>query len=201
MLNIKSYFKDAVKRDASDLHLVGGELPALRIEGELTNLSDKKLNNKELESAIMGLLTKEQQDKYKEEKELDLSYEQDDVRFRVNLHQQNENIGLSARLIPSEVPTVEDLHFEPILTEIPNLLDGLVLVTGPTGCGKSTTLAAMIEHINKTRKAHIVTVEDPVEFMFTKQKKLRFLLLKITSPLTLLILHLAETSPHFQIMF
>jgi len=172
MLNIKSYFKDAVKRDASDLHLVGGELPALRIEGELTNLSDKKLNNKELESAIMGLLTKEQQDKYKEEKELDLSYEQDDVRFRVNLHQQNENIGLSARLIPSEVPTVEDLHFEPILTEIPNLLDGLVLVTGPTGCGKSTTLAAMIEHINKTRKAHIVTVEDPVEFMFKDDKSL-----------------------------
>ena len=172
MLNIKSYFKDAVKKDASDLHLVGGELPALRIEGELTNLSDKKLNNKELESAIMGLLTKEQQDKYKEEKELDLSYEQDDVRFRVNLHQQNENIGLSARLIPSEVPTVEDLHFEPILTEIPNLLDGLVLVTGPTGCGKSTTLAAMIEQINKTRKAHIVTVEDPVEFMFKDDKSL-----------------------------
>lgn len=172
MLNIKNYFKDAVKKDASDLHLVGDELPALRVEGELSTLSDKKLNNKDLESAIMGILNKEQQDKYKEEKELDFSYEQDDARFRINLHQQDENIGLSARLIPTDIPTSEDLRFEPILKEIPNLLDGLVLVTGPTGCGKSTTMAAMIEQINKTRKAHIVTVEDPVEFMFMDDKSL-----------------------------
>ncbi len=172
MLNIKNYFKDAVKKDASDLHLVGGEVPVLRIEGELSPLSDKVLNGRELESAVMGLLTKEQQDKYKEEKEFDFGYEQDGARFRINLHQQNENIGLSARLIPSDIPTSEDLHFEPILTEIPNLLDGLVLVTGPTGCGKSTTLASMIQQINKTRKAHIVTVEDPIEFMFKDDKSL-----------------------------
>ena len=172
MLNIKNYFKEAIKQDASDLHLVGGEAPTLRIEGELVPLAEKALNNKELELAIMGLLTKEQQEKYKEEQEFDFGYEQEDTRFRINLHQQNENIGLSARLIPSEIPMPKDLHFEPILTEIHKLLDGLVLVTGPTGCGKSTTLASIIQEINKSRKAHIVTIEDPIEFMFKDDKSL-----------------------------
>lgn len=172
MLNIKSYFKEAIKQDASDLHLVGGELPMVRVEGQLAELAQKPLNNKDLEAAIMGILTKEQQEKYRSEKELDFGYEQDGVRFRVNLHQQTENIGLSARLIPAKIPTPEDLHFEPILTEIPKLLDGLVLVTGPTGCGKSTTLAAMIQEINKTRKAHIVTIEDPIEFIFKDEQSL-----------------------------
>lgn len=172
MLNIKSYFKEAIKQDASDLHLVGGELPMVRVEGKLTELAQKQLNNKDLEAAIMGILSKEQQEKYQSEKELDFGYEQDGVRFRVNLHQQTENIGLSARLIPADIPTPEDLHFEPILTEIPKLLDGLVLVTGPTGCGKSTTLASMIQEINKSRKAHIVTVEDPIEFIFKDDQSL-----------------------------
>lgn len=172
MFNIKSFFKDAVKQDASDLHLVGGELPVLRVEGDLLPLSDKILNNSELETAIMGILTKDQQNKYKEEKEFDFGYEQDGVRFRINLHQQNDNIGLSARLIPVEIPSPKDLHFEPVLAEIPNLLDGLVLITGPTGCGKTTTLATMIQQINLTRKAHVVTVEDPIEFMFDDDKSL-----------------------------
>src|SRR5690348_4562802 len=135
MLDIKSYFKEAIKQEASDLHLVGGELPMLRIEGELKELDEKPLNNKDLASEIEGLLTKEQQAKYAEEKELDLSYETEGVRFRVNLHQQSENIGLSARLIPTEIPTPADLRFEPALLDMTNLLDGLVLVTGPTGSG------------------------------------------------------------------
>ena len=172
MLDLKSYFKEAIKQEASDLHLVGGELPMLRIEGELKELDDKPLNNKDLVAGISDLLTKDQQAKYDEEKELDLSYQLGDIRFRVNLHQQSENIGLSARVIPTDIPTPEDLRFEPALLEMTKLLDGLVLVTGPTGCGKTTTIASMIEEINKTRKAHIITVEDPIEFMYKDKKSL-----------------------------
>jgi len=171
-MNLKSFFKEAIKKEASDLHLVGGELPMLRIEGELQPIDDKQLDNKELETAIFAILSKEQKDRYQSEMELDFSYEQEGVRFRVNLHQQEEKIGLTARLIPAEIPTPQDLNFEPALLEVPNYLDGLVLVTGPTGCGKSTTLAAIIEEINKNRKAHIVTIEDPIEFVFKDKKSL-----------------------------
>ncbi len=171
-MNLKAYFKQAIKQEASDLHLVGDELPMIRIEGELKELESKKLNNSELKTAIMGLLSKEQQKKYEEEMELDFSYEVDSTRFRVNLHQQNENIGLSARLVPQEVPSPEDLGFVPSLIDLTKTLDGLVLVTGPTGCGKSTTIASIIEEINKTRRAHIITVEDPIEFVFTDKKSL-----------------------------
>lgn len=171
-MNLKSFFKEAIKKEASDLHLVGEELPMLRIEGELQPIEEKPLGNKELETAIFEMLNKDQLARYKEEMELDFSYEQDDVRFRVNLHQQEEKIGLTARLIPAEIPAPKDLNFEPALMEVPNFLDGLVLVTGPTGCGKSTTLASIIEEINKTRKAHIVTVEDPIEFVFQDKESL-----------------------------
>lgn len=172
MAELKSYFKEAVKRGASDLHLVGGELPMMRISGELESLDEKPLNNKELSAEINSLLTKDQQEKYAEEKELDLGYQLGDIRFRVNLHQQAENIGLSARIIPTDIPAPKDLRFEPALLEMTKLLDGLVLVTGPTGSGKTTTLASMIEEINKTRKAHIVTIEDPVEFIYKDKKSL-----------------------------
>ncbi|MBI2037669.1 MAG: PilT/PilU family type 4a pilus ATPase [Candidatus Magasanikbacteria bacterium] len=172
MLKLSAYFKEAIKQEASDLHLVGGELPMLRVEGELKQLDDKPLNNKELLAEINELLTKEQQEKYQQDKDLDISYADGDIRFRVNLHQQVENVGLTARVVPAEIPSPEDLHFEPTLLEMTNLLDGLVLVTGPTGCGKTTTIAAMIEEINKTRKSHIITIEDPIEFVFKDKQSL-----------------------------
>ncbi|MFH1291703.1 MAG: PilT/PilU family type 4a pilus ATPase [bacterium] len=171
-MDIKKYFKEAIKQDASDLHLVGGEAPVLRIEGQLKELSHNKLNNSELVTAIMGILSKEKQALYKENLELDISYEVDRARFRVNLHQQDHQIGLSARLIPEEIPTPKDLGFEQCMIDMTNILDGLVLVTGPTGCGKSTTIASMIEEINKKRKAHIITIEDPVEFIFKDKESL-----------------------------
>lgn len=172
-MNIKQFFKEAIKQEASDLHLVGNELPMLRVEGQLVELDKKELSAKELESAIYEeMIDKAQKDRFEEEKELDLSYEQEGVRFRVNLHRQEDAIGLSARLIPAQIPSPEDLRFEPILKEVPNMLDGLVLVTGPTGCGKSTTLAAIIEEINKNRKAHVVTIEDPIEFLFEDKNSL-----------------------------
>lgn len=172
MLKLDSFFKEAIKQDASDLHLVGGELPMIRVEGALKNLDEKPLNNKDLVEEVYSLLTKEQIARYESEKELDLSYVVGDVRFRLNVHQQVENIGLTARVIPAEIPTPEELRFEPVLLEMTKLLDGLVLVTGPTGSGKTTTIASMIEEINKTRKAHIVTIEDPIEFLFQDKQSL-----------------------------
>lgn len=166
MKTLKFYFELAIKEGASDLHLVGNEKPALRIEGEMKEIEDKSLNSKELETSVLGLLSSDQKRKFGDELELDFGYEVGDVRFRVNLHRQEGHVGLSARLIPKEIPSPEDLRFEPALLNFSNLLDGLVLVVGPTGHGKSTTLASMIEQINKTRKAHIVTVEDPIEFVF-----------------------------------
>jgi len=172
MKNLDQYFDLAISKNASDLHLVGEEKPMVRIDGELQELDDKKLPDKELKEAVLSLLTSDQKKRFSEELELDFGYEHSGVRFRLNLHLQEEKIGLAARVIPKEIPTPEELNFEPALHNFTNLLDGLVLVVGPTGNGKSTTLAAMIEQINKTRKAHIVTVEDPVEFVFEDKNSL-----------------------------
>src|SRR3990167_1933237 len=172
MAQINSYFKSAIKNKASDIHLVAGEKPMIRIEGELKDLADSNLPEKELETAIFGILSAEQKVKFEEELELDMAYEVDGVRFRVNVHKQEGKIGLAARLIPKEIPTPDDLRFEAPLVEFPSLMDGLVLVVGPTGHVKSTTLASMIEEINKKRKTHIVTAEDPIEFLFEDKESL-----------------------------
>ncbi|HAT03298.1 MAG TPA: type IV pili twitching motility protein PilT [Candidatus Magasanikbacteria bacterium] len=172
MKSIKSYFEEAIKSNASDLHLIGGEMPMLRIQGELQEMDTKSLPAKELETAINGVLSSEQKKKFQENLEMDFGYEVSGVRFRVNLHRQDGGIGLAARVIPKDIPSPDVLRFEPALINFTNLLDGLVLVVGPTGHGKSTTLASMVEEINKTRKAHIVTVEDPIEFVFEDKKSL-----------------------------
>ena len=166
MKTIRQYFDTAIKKGASDIHLIAGERPAIRVEGELVPLEDKPLPEKELETAVLGILTADQKKEFLETLELDMSDQFDGVRFRVNLHRQEGKIGLAARLIPKDIPTPDDLRFEPPLREFVNLIDGLVLVVGPTGHGKSTTLASLIEEINKDRKAHIVTIEDPIEFLF-----------------------------------
>ena len=172
MAQINSYFQYAIKKVASDVHLAAGEKPMIRVQGALQDIAKTKLPAKELEAAILEFLSPEQKKRFEDEWELDLAYEVDGVRFRVNLHRQEGKVGLSARLIPKDIPTMDDLRFEPALRDFPNLLDGLILVVGATGSGKSTTLAAMIEEINKTRKAHIVTVEDPIEFLFEDKESL-----------------------------
>lgn len=172
MKAVKLYFEEAVKAGASDLHLVGGEKPMLRVAGQLRNIEDSPLGAKDVETAVLSLLSAEQKKHFAEELELDMSYDIKGARFRVNVHQQEGQLGMAARLIPKDIPTPEVLRFEQPLMEFPQLLDGLVLVVGPTGHGKSTTIASMIEEINKTRKSHIVTVEDPVEFVFESKESL-----------------------------
>jgi twitching motility protein PilT len=172
MKSLSSYFEAAVKAKASDIHLVSGAQPLMRVDGELMIIEESVLQAKELETAVFELLTSEQKKRYNDELELDLSHESGGARFRVNIHQEEGHIGLAARLIPAEIPDVASLRFEPAMTEFMSLMDGLVLVVGPTGHGKSTTLAAMVEEINKTRKAHIITIEDPIEFVFEEKKSL-----------------------------
>ncbi|MCX6782115.1 MAG: type IV pilus twitching motility protein PilT [Candidatus Magasanikbacteria bacterium] len=166
MIDINNLFKQAIKSGASDIHLVGAEKPMLRLHGELAELDNIPLQDTELRRSILAILSPAQRDQYESEKELDFAYEVSGVRFRVNLHQQDEKIGMAARLIPTEIPSPDELRFNDTMRGLTGLLDGLVLVTGPTGCGKSTTIASMIEEINKKRKAHIVTIEDPIEFVF-----------------------------------
>ncbi len=172
MINLQRIFKEGIQKKASDIHLVGEELPMLRIDGELIEISEEKIDNDELEEVLSIILTNEQKRRFMEENDLDIGYEIEGVRFRINLHRQDKKIGLAARIIPSEVPTPEELAFEETVLKISEFNDGLVLVTGPTGSGKSTTIASIIEQINKNKKAHIITIEDPIEFVFKDKKSL-----------------------------
>ncbi|NUM25861.1 MAG: PilT/PilU family type 4a pilus ATPase [Candidatus Buchananbacteria bacterium] len=173
-MKIDDLFKIAVEKGASDLHIVVGMPPILRIDGNLTPIKgENKITNKIAQDLIFPMLTEKQKQIYDKEKELDLSYEiESGHRFRVNLHWEKDNFGLVARVISSKIPSIQDLNMPPITTNLLNMKQGLILVTGPTGCGKSTTLAAMVEYINSTRSSHIVTLEDPIEFLFKSNKSI-----------------------------
>jgi twitching motility protein PilT len=140
----------------------------MRISGDLLPTDADPLSDQELRAALYDIMTERQIKKFEDQLEADLSYEIPGVaRFRVNIFVQRGCIGSVLRLIPLDVPTVETLGLPPVLNTISDNLDGLVLVTGPTGSGKSTTLAAMIQHVNDTIPHHIITIEDPVEFVYT----------------------------------
>lgn len=168
MPKIDEIFKTAVKRNASDIHLTVGHAPIFRIDGDLTETDGhKKLAGKELEDMISEILTEKQRQLLLHERELDLSYEINGLsRFRVNCFWEKDYVCLAARIIAKSIPTMEELMLPKIVYDLMRLKQGLVLVTGPTGCGKSTSLAAMINLINHERAAHIITLEDPIEFIY-----------------------------------
>ncbi|MCF7820339.1 MAG: PilT/PilU family type 4a pilus ATPase [Candidatus Pacebacteria bacterium] len=196
MLSIRELFKIAVERNASDLHLVVGLTPILRISGQLVDINkgpirktttssldiqtDEASNtllfpvvkNKDIEDIIKDVLTKGQQEKFYENKDLDFSLSLEEGRFRGNLSFEKGNLKLVARIINFKCPSLEEINMPEITKELLNSNQGLILVTGPTGSGKSTTLAAMINYINKTRAANIVTLEDPIEFIFKPEKSI-----------------------------
>ncbi len=172
-MDIKKLFQIAVKRVASDLHLVVGLPPTLRIDGDLIEIEkEKPVTNKEMEQGVFSIITAKQKEEFIKTRELDFSYELSDSRFRVNLHFEKNNIGLVARIISNKMPTLEGLGIGDIVRDLLNLKQGLILVTGPTGCGKSTTLAAMINYINASRRCNIITLEDPIEYLFTPNKSI-----------------------------
>jgi len=174
MAVIDKYFKIAVAKKASDLHLVVGKPPILRIDGELYEIEKEPiLDAKTVERLVFEILMENQKEKFIRTRELDFSHQiGDGSRFRANAHWEKDNVGLVARVISRKIPTMEELLLPPVVYSMTRAKQGLILVTGPTGCGKSTTLAAMINLINHEIKAHIVTLEDPIEFIYEPIKSI-----------------------------
>lgn len=166
MIAIDALLKLAADRCASDIHLTVDSPPVLRIDGSLVKIEDGILTPTVLEEMARSLMDEVQLKKFEESGEMDFSYSIPEVgRFRVNAFRQRGAIGIVIRLIPFNIPTPEQVGLPGVCIELANLSKGLVLVTGPTGSGKSTTLASLIDYINRTRSEHIVTVEDPIEYI------------------------------------
>ena len=171
-MDVKKYFKKALDQGASDLHLVAGNKPTLRLQGQLEVIDENILESAELEVAIFSLMKDEDVEVYKRTKELDFALDIAGGHFRVNLHKQEDQIGIAARIIPENIPSPKDIYFDETIYKLSHLDKGLILVTGPSGSGKSTTLAVLINLINKERKAHVITIEDPIEFIFKEQQSI-----------------------------
>jgi twitching motility protein PilT len=173
-MHVCDLLKIAVDSGASDLHLKVGSYPMLRVRGALVPATtDRQLTHEDMVSISAAVLSTSQRDKFKERRELDLAYSVSGLgRFRCNVFHQRDTVGMSFRVIPTDALTVEKLLLPPVLKKIAAEERGLVLVTGATGSGKSTTLAGMIEEINSTRSAHIITIEDPIEHLHRDNKSL-----------------------------
>jgi twitching motility protein PilT len=170
MARIDSFFKLMGEQKASDLHLSTNNPPMLRINGELVRVDYPALRNDELKAMVYEIAPEGKIKIFEETSDIDFGYEVPGMaRYRANFFQQKYGISAVFRLIPSNVMTVEDLDLPPVLKKFPMLKKGLVLVTGPTGSGKSTTLAAMMDYANLHRHDHIITVEDPIEFVHRSQ--------------------------------
>ena len=172
-MKIDELLKFAVREGSSDIHLVAGRPPLIRIDGVLVKLEkfNIKEDKKEMEATILNMMTSEKQEQFKQEKELDISYEIPEVaRFRINYYYERDTIGMAARIISSKIPTFEDLMMPTVIKGLLEKSQGLILVTGATGSGKSTSLASMVEYINKNYAKHIVTIEDPIEYLYESKK-------------------------------
>ncbi|WP_428909276.1 type IV pilus twitching motility protein PilT [Niallia sp. Krafla_26] len=156
----------AFKNEASDLHITTGITPIVRINGKLKRIGVEKLTPEDTLRMAKEITTEVQFERFLNDGELDFSYSfQGICRFRVNMYRQRGSIGIVCRVINSEIPTIESLNLPPITKEFAKYPQGIILVTGPTGSGKSTTLAAIIDHINETQSKHILTLEDPIEYL------------------------------------
>ena len=173
-MHINDLLKIAVERKASDLHLKVGSFPVIRIDGALIPLADmRRLMQEDTIAMAFSIMSARQKEKFKNNFEIDIAYNVPNLgRFRCNIFQQRGTVGLVLRVIPAKILSIKDLLLPPVLEKICQEQRGLVLCTGTTGSGKSTTLAAMIDHINATRNEHIMTVEDPIEFLHRDKKSL-----------------------------
>lgn len=166
MARIDAFLKLGVQQGASDVHLAVGVPPMLRLAGDLLPIKFRELREAELESYLLEILTKKQSDWFAGGRDLDFSYvSADGGRFRVNMFRKETGIGATFRAIPTKIPSIDDLHLPPVIRKLCDYHQGMILVTGSTGTGKSTTLAAMIDLLNSTRKINIVSLEDPIEFV------------------------------------
>jgi len=171
-MHIDDLLRIAMERKASDLHLKVGNYPYLRVDGELVPLTDQpRVSAEDMLNMAFSMMSNRQKQKFKENTELDMAYGVAGLgRFRVNVFQQRGNVGVVLRVIPTKIRALDELYMPKIIEQICEEARGLVLVTGVTGSGKSTTLAAMLDRINSTRPEHIITIEDPIEFLHRDKK-------------------------------
>ena len=171
MAAIDAIFKEMKERGASDLHMVVGFPPLLRLRGELVPIDHPVLTAESNRKLLYEILSPQQQAETDKKRDFDTAYEIPDVaRFRVNILHQHRGVGAVFRIIPTKILKIEQLNLPPVVKTIAEYRKGMVLVTGPTGSGKSTTMAAIIDYINDTRESHIITIEDPLEFVHPNRK-------------------------------
>lgn len=170
-MQILPLLEKMIKIGASDLHLVAGLPPAFRVNGELKLEESNPLYPEDVKSLLYSLLDEERRNFFEKKRDFDFSYGISGLgRFRINLHHQRGSVAAAIRLIPYTIPSLKELNLPLVIEKLCLKEKGLILVTGPTGSGKSTTLAAMIDIINKTRSAHIITIEDPIEYLHSHKK-------------------------------
>jgi twitching motility protein PilT len=171
-MNVDDLLRIAMERRASDLHLKVGNYPHLRVDGELVPLTDQpRVSAEDMLTMAFSMMSARQKQKFKETTEIDMAYGVAGLgRFRVNVFQQRGNVGLVLRVIPTKIRALDELYLPKIVEQICDMPRGLILVTGVTGSGKSTTLAAMVDRVNSTRAEHIITIEDPIEFLHRDKK-------------------------------
>lgn len=172
---IQELLTTTISKNASDLHITAGYPPIIRVDGELEEVGERILNPEDAEELILGVLSDEKKELLEVNREIDFAYTYSgsvNARFRINAFYSMKNLCAAFRLIPSRIRTIEELMLPQLYHQFTRLKQGLVLVTGPTGHGKSTTLAAMLEDVNRTRFCHIVTIEDPIEYVFEGKKSL-----------------------------
>jgi len=170
---LNKFFKAAIKTQANDIHLKVGQPPRLRLFGELKNTTGEALSPERMEELVFEIMTPAQREFFLTNGTLDFAHEiGKEHRFRINVFRQRGMISLVARRVSAHVPSFESLHLPSVLEKVAESRQGLVLVVGPTGCGKTTTIAAMLDYIARTRACHIVTVEDPIEYLYRDSKAL-----------------------------
>ena len=168
---IEKLFRVVIKADASDLHLKVGLPPKIRIHSRLKNTTGDPMTEEKIEKLVFEIMSEDQKEFFLKNGALDFAYSVGEMdRFRINVFRQRSYVSMAARRISGIIPPFEALHVPPIVEKIAESHDGLILVTGPTGSGKSTTIASMIDHINRNRACHIVTIEDPIEFLHVDKK-------------------------------
>ncbi|MBI3271162.1 MAG: type IV pilus twitching motility protein PilT [Planctomycetes bacterium] len=171
MPTIEKYLKLVIEKSGSDVHLVAGLPPKLRIHGSLEALAEKPLEPEACQDMLFEILRRDQRQKFQERRDIDFAYEIPGVaRFRANYFQQSRGVAAVFRLVPNQVLALNDLGLPPVIERFLAIRSGLLLVTGPTGSGKSTTLAALIDAINERENRHILTIEDPIEFVHKNKR-------------------------------
>ena len=170
---IEKLFRVVIKADASDLHLKVGLPPKIRIHSRLKNTTGELLTEAKIEKLVFEIMSPKQKQFFLENGAIDFAYQVGKLdRFRINVFRQRSYISMAARRISGNIPPFESLHVPPVIEKIAEAHDGMILVTGPTGSGKSTTIASMIDHINSSRACHIVTIEDPLEYLHVDKKSI-----------------------------